>query len=168
MKSKKLWILPLAVAPAMAGCSFFGTTLEHDTLTNEIGKTLDQEYAGVGAKVDSVTCDESNKKPKPGSTFTCEAKVRDVTVPVEVTVKDKDMNVNYATKVKLYDLGTVGPKLAPGVSKQLGDQVTVDCGTGLKTYAPGQTFPCKVKNAAGAMGTLTFTVGPMDGEDSWA
>jgi len=158
-----------ALLPLIAGCSMFGTKLDFDKLETQIKDKLDSEYTKAGAayKVDSVSCDRSNAKPEAGATFTCDAKVKEATVPVKVTVRDKDMNVDYVTTAKLYDLATTGPKLAPDVSTRVNDKVTVDCGTGLKALEPGKDIACKVTDSSGATGTLTYKVGPMDGQDSW-
>ncbi|BDD82758.1 hypothetical protein TPB0596_25210 [Tsukamurella pulmonis] len=167
MKTNSTLLALAVLTPAMAGCSLFGTTIDFSKVEKQITEKLDAEYGKIGQKVDSVTCDESEKSPKPGSKFMCDAKVGAATVPVEVTVKDEDMNSSFVTTKKLFNLSTLGAQLAPSVSEQTKQKVTVDCGTGLKAEAPGGSFTCPVKAEGGATGTLTLKVGPMTGEDSW-
>ncbi|WP_082777757.1 DUF4333 domain-containing protein [Tsukamurella pseudospumae] len=169
MKTKIAGVVTLAaVAPLMVGCSMFGTKMDFGKLESKIADKLNTEYSKLGQKVDSVTCDKSDDKPKPGATFTCDAKLGEVTVPVKVTVKDKDMNVDFVTTKKLYNLATVGTQLAPQVTQQVKQSVTIDCGTGLKAVEPGASFTCPVKGANGSTGTLTLKVGSMDGTDDWS
>lgn len=170
MKMRNVGIaVVVALLPVTAGCSLFETKLDFGKVESQIKDKLDAEYtkAGIGATVESVSCDQSNAKPDPGATFMCDAKVKDATVPVKVTIKDKDMSAEFATAAKLFNLATVGPALAPDVSTQLKNKVTLDCGTGLKALEPGKEFPCKATGSNGATGTLTVKVGPMDAQDSW-
>lgn len=152
---------------AVAGCSLFQTTMDFSKVEQQITDKLNAEYAKIGQKVDSVSCDQSEKSPKPGAKFTCDAKVGDAVVPVEVTVKDEDMNAAFVTTKKLFNLTTLGSQLAPQVSEQVKQKVTIDCGTGLKAEEPGASFTCPVTAAVGAKATLTLKVGPMNGQDSW-
>ncbi|MDP0397459.1 DUF4333 domain-containing protein [Tsukamurella strandjordii] len=168
MSPKKSWLLPLVVTPVLASCSLFGPSIDFEALTKDIADKLNAEYAKLGAKVDVVNCDDSERRPKPGYRFTCEATVREATVPVEVTVKDDDMAVEFVTLQKLFDLGSAGPTLAPSVSKQVNAAVSVDCGTGLKALPPGGSFRCAARDTTGGSATLVYTVGPMRGEDQWA
>lgn len=168
MKRNTALLALVGIAPfAAAGCSLFETTMDYSKVEQQITDKLNGEYAKIGQKVDSVTCDESEKSPKPGAKFTCDAKIGDVVVPVAVTVNDKDMNASFVTTKKLFNLSTLGPQLAPQVSEQVKQKVTVDCGAGLKSEAPGGSFTCPVKGEGGATGTLTLKVGPMTGQDSW-
>ncbi|ADG78680.1 hypothetical protein TPAU25S_01754 [Tsukamurella paurometabola] len=167
MRLAKLVLVPAVAAPAVVGCSLFGPSIDFDALTKRIAQELSAEYVKFGVKVDAVDCDESQRRPKPGSRFTCDARVREVSVPVEVTVKDDDMRVDFVTLQKLFDLGSAGPALAARVSEQVKAQVAVDCGTGLRALPPGSTFRCTARDQAGTAATLVYTVGPMRGEDRW-
>ncbi|BDH57377.1 DUF4333 domain-containing protein [Tsukamurella sp. PLM1] len=168
MKMKIAGIAALvSLVPLTSACGLFDTKLDFDKLESQISDKLDAEYSKAGYKVDSVSCDKSESKPKPGAVFTCDAKVKDAVVPVKVTVRDKDMNVDFITTAKLYDLAKSGTQLEPEVSAKLNDKVTVDCGNGLKAVEPDKSYTCKVTDSSGAKGTLTYKVGPMDGQDSW-
>ncbi|TWS24835.1 DUF4333 domain-containing protein [Tsukamurella sputi] len=158
-----------AAAVLVAGCSFDigGASVDYGKLEGAITTKLNTEYGNLGHKVDSVSCDQSNKRPSVGSTFTCDVRISDAVVPVTVTVKDKDMNVDFVTAKKLYSLSALGPQLTPHVSAQLPGATAVDCGTGLKAVAPKESFTCRVANSDGTVDTLTYTVGGTADEDGW-
>ncbi|WP_049825855.1 DUF4333 domain-containing protein [Tsukamurella paurometabola] len=168
MKAKFVGVMVLTAVPLLASCSLLGTTLDYSKAESEIAKSLNEAYGADGVKVDSVACDQAGKRPKPGSTFLCKAEIGAATVPVEVTVKDEDMNIAYKPTKKLYDLAKVGPTLQPDVQKQVKVPVTISCGTGMKAAAPGETFPCELTDGTGEKAGLNYKVGPMDGADSWA
>lgn len=162
-------VATLATIPVLAACSasIGGTSLDHDKISDEITTKLNTEYAKFPRTVSSVECDDPGKNPDVGTEFQCVADVDGTDVHVDVTTTSEDLDVTYETAEILYDMGYASRTLQPSVSQQLGSQVTVDCGTGLKALPPASTFECAVANDAGQSGALTYFVTEGGAKDRW-
>ena len=165
----KTLLISCGTAMAVSACSFsFGGGLDYQKLEDEITKELNTSYSSLDETVSSVECPEQSPEPKAGSTFDCTAEVGGQTVRIGVQVKDDDYNVSYETKDKLYDLPTLAAGLGDEVSKQVGFDVTVDCGEGLKAVEVGQTLDCTAADPQGEERTVQVTAAPGDQDDNWS
>ncbi len=163
----KTLLVSCGAALALSACSFSIGGLDYQKLEDEITKELNNSYSSIDQKVSSVECPEQSSSPKAGATFDCTAEVGGQTVRVGVTVKDDDYNVSYETKDTLYELPTVASTLSDEVSKQVGFDVTVDCGEGLKAVEVGKTFDCTAADPQGEERTVQVTAAPVGENDSW-
>ncbi|MBV5242212.1 MULTISPECIES: DUF4333 domain-containing protein [Mycolicibacterium] len=154
-------------ALALSACSFSIGGLDYDKLESGITEQLNNSYSSLGLSVSSVECPETSPGPKKGESLECSAQVGGQTVRVDATVTDDDYNVNFKTIDTLYDLPTVADTLTESVSEQVGFDVTVDCGSGLKAVEVGTTFDCTAADPQGEERTVQVTAAPVGEDDSW-
>ena len=157
MRRARVVLLALA-ATLLAGCSFsFGSGPDYQKLEGMITEELNKSYAGIDQKVSSVNCPEQDPTPKNGDTFNCVANVDGTDVRVAVKVTSDEYDVSITTLDILFDLPDTANKLGPEMSKQLGFDVTVDCGEGLKAIETGKTFECQATDPNGVAKTVEVT-----------
>lgn len=146
-----------------------GDNLDYDKLQAQINENLTAQYREVGHTPSDVECARSKLPPKTGDTVECTATVDghdDQTVRIEVTVGEEG-HLNFRTLDTLYDLPTVGEKLAEQLTANQGFDVSVDCGEGIKIVADGQSFDCTATDPAGHDRTLRVTAGGVGNDDRW-
>lgn len=163
----KTLVVSCGAALALSACSFSIGGLDYDKLESGITEELNSSYSSLGLSVSGVECPETSPGPKKGDSLECSAQVGGQTVRVDATVTDDDYNVNFKTRDTLYDLPTVADTLTESVSQQVGFDVTVDCGEGLKAVEVGTTFDCTAADPQGEERTVRVTAAPVGEDDSW-
>ncbi|GED99770.1 hypothetical protein nbrc107696_02170 [Gordonia spumicola] len=156
------------VTPLLASCSFSvgGTTIDQDKLKNEITTTLNTEYATVGSKVDSITCDDPGKDPAVGTKFQCTAKASGTDVRIDVTVTSDSGDIKYQTVDFLFSMSDLTTKLTRALDEQV-PGASVDCGSGFKAQPANTQIDCPATSADGETGSVTYFVTDKPETNHW-
>jgi hypothetical protein len=152
---------------SVTGCNFSfssGGGLDYDKLQTTISDKLKSGYPELIPDAPPVTCDRP-AAPKPGDKFACTADVGGQPVRFEVSVTDDQGNVNYNDLDYLYDMPRTAQGLDTQIESQMGFPVTVDCGSGLKSVAKGDTFTCEATDENGDSKTVEVTATEMNNVD---
>ncbi|MBM7365902.1 DUF4333 domain-containing protein [Gordonia hydrophobica] len=160
-----LLVLGLA-APTIASCSFSigGSSVDLDKVKTAITDEFNEKLQPLGHSVDDVVCDDPGKNADDGDTFKCIATASGATFNVVATVAKPD--VKFESTEVAYDMAHVARLLTTEVNKQV-TGVTVNCGEGLKAYAPGTTFNCDATDTRGQSGTVVYSVTKNGKNDTW-
>ena len=151
----------------LSACSFSTGGLDYDKLETAITDELNTSYAEFDQTVSGVECPEQRDTPKPGDKLVCTADVADTQVRVDVTVKDKDFNVDFETRDILFSKDQTEQLLSDAATEQVGMSVTVTCDMDPIFAVPvGDTFECDAVDAEGNTGTVVSTV-QQDGTINW-
>ncbi|NLG45160.1 DUF4333 domain-containing protein [Gordonia sp. (in: high G+C Gram-positive bacteria)] len=154
-------------APILASCSFSvgGSSIDQDKVTESITETFNKTLAPLGHTTSTVTCDDPGKNPADGTEFDCIATASGTDFNVVSTVAGNDVNFKFVERP--YDMKKTAETLTAAVTEKMGGVKAVDCGEGLRAYAPGATFTCGVGDSEGNTGTLTYTVSESGSDDQW-
>lgn len=152
-----------------AGCQFSFSVggPDYAKLESAIAEELNEQYTSIDRRVTGVECPRPSGEPKAGESLTCEADLDGEAVRVGVTFTDDDYNADYETLDTVFDLTDLADGLARDMSDQLGFDVTVDCGKGIRVVPVGDTLDCEAADPRGDVRGVRVTAAAPGERESW-
>jgi len=142
----------------LGGLAVLGVAACSGTSKQVSDKIADEAKAQLKLDAKPSTSCPSDAKASKGSSFECKVTIDGTDLPVHVEFSD-DTHFTFAPMGVAQQRSDVEPALAADVSAQVGDTVTVDCGSHKFIVIPANgSSACTVKGSDGSTAQLKLTI----------